>query len=265
MADVNPFALLDEEEEAVSTKEETLERKKEATKEIRNKTVQDIPRKENKEGNNVVAGPVKKDSKNRGHSKTGFTRKRDFDRSAKGKGEKRGGAGKANWGAPGDEAKEGDAEKTEEGAEEPAVEEEEEQITLEDHEKRLQEMKSSLNASVGKPTEVDMAAFEGLAVFEKKDENDNNPLVLSNAKVPKGKSRSKPLKEKETLVPNFKIEDKSYVPREKRQPGAGRGNGRSAGRGSGRGGRGGERSNRSQNSVVSPPIHDVAAFPTLGA
>eukprot|EP00894_Picocystis_sp_ML_P004547 jgi/Pico_ML_1/55064/g816.t2 len=149
--------------------------------------------------------------------KSGFTRKRDFDRSAKGKGEKRGGAGKANWGAPGDEIKEAELEKNEEVGEEGTAEEEEtKEITLEDYEKMLLEKKAAINAAAAQPTEADLSAFEGLAVFEKKEEDENNPLSLTNARAMKGKQRAKALKEKETLIPNFKIEDKSYTPREKR-------------------------------------------------
>lgn len=190
------------------------------------------------------------------------------------KGEKRGGAGKANWGAPGDEIKEAELEKNEEVGEEGTAEEEEtKEITLEDYEKMLLEKKAAINAAAAQPTEADLSAFEGLAVFEKKEEDENNPLSLTNARAMKGKQRAKALKEKETLIPNFKIEDKSYTPREKRQPGAGRGTGRGAGRGAGRGngrgagsaGRGGERPSRRPRDDVPSPLNDVAAFPTLGA
>ena len=181
------------------------------------------------------------------------------------KGEKRGGAGKANWGAPGDEIKE-ELEKNEEAGEEGTPEEEEtKEITLEDYEKLLQEKKAAINAAAGKPTEADLSAFEGLSVFEKKEEEENNPLSLTGAKGIKGKQRAKALKEKETLIPNFKIEDKSYAPRERRQQGAGRTGGRGAERGNGRAGRGGERPNRRPRDSIPSPLSDVAAFPTLGA
>lgn len=129
----------------------------------------------------------------------------------------------------------------------------------------LQEKKAAINAAAGKPTEADLSAFEGLSVFEKKEEEENNPLSLTGAKGIKGKQRAKALKEKETLIPNFKIEDKSSAPRERRQPGAGRTGGRGVGRGNGRAGRGGERPNRRPRDSVPSPLNDVAAFPTLGA
>lgn len=234
----------------------------------------------------------------RGGYEGGRPPRREFERhDGTGRGhedEKRGGAGRGNWGTPieGEPVEEAADEETpvvepaeaeaavEEGAaEEPAppVVEEVKELSLEEYEQQLAEKKAALNKARAART-IDASELTGLKALERKEED--NPLGLSSMKekkAPKAKER----KEVAKVEAGFRVErddgGRGYGDRGGRG-GRGRdGRGRGSGRGP-RGGRegggfygggGGDRGNsyrggHSNAHGASINMADESAFPSLG-
>ena len=166
--------------------------------------------------------------------------------------EKRHGAGKANWGNEGDEAKaaatddapkaEGEEakEETEAPAEVAAPEPEEKQLSYEEYEAALAAKKAALNKKAVETKEIDMAEFKGMQTYVRKATEEK----VTGVEISAAKKKAEPAAEKAekteekkkpiVLETNFKIAEAS-------DSGAGAGGGRGGGRGGERGGRGGDR------------------------
>eukprot|EP00879_Flechtneria_rotunda_P001677 GHRR01001837.1.p1 GENE.GHRR01001837.1~~GHRR01001837.1.p1 ORF type:complete len:348 (+),score=117.88 GHRR01001837.1:182-1225(+) len=221
--------------------------------------------------------------------------RREFDRhDGTGRGyeaQKRGGGGRGNWGpedgsadAPNAEeaatveepekvvaqaeeaaAAEGDAAAGENEEQIPPVEEIKE-LTLDEYEAMLAEKKAELNKARQART-IDTSEFANLKPLKKDEQEDENPLEVSNSKEKRG-PRAKERKEIVTVETNFQVgapEPRSNRGRGERG-GRGRGGRGSFGRSNGGdrperpyGGRGG-RGERGAHINV----EDTSAFPSLG-
>ncbi|KAG1665614.1 hypothetical protein FOA52_003261, partial [Chlamydomonas sp. UWO 241] len=160
-------------------------------------------------------------------------------------GDKRGGAGRGNWGKDGEEAKAEDSEvKTEAPAgEEAAVEapatpavEEEKEMSLEEYETQLAEKKAALNKKA--------AVKEGFKAFERTTTEDEvTGVELANKKAIEEKvAKVKAAKAVVKVETGFKIETAEEKAPVREFGGRGGRGGRGEGRGEGRGGgRGGDR------------------------
>jgi len=200
-----------------------------------------------------------------------------------GREEKRGGAGKANWGtadddkplpaedggeAPGPEA---EAEADPEAAEAPAPEDHSvsyEQYMKQQYEEQrkvLLEKAANLKKESGRAADDLAVAFKDAAKMEKADPEEENFLALSNTSQKSKRSKAK--KTKQTLEARFCVADGAPAPRRDfERPSRGRGGGRGGrgGRGGGRGGaRGGGRGG-GRGGRMNVKIDDSSAFPTLG-
>lgn len=203
--------------------------------------------------------------------------KRDYDRrDGTGRGhetEKRHGAGRGNWGAEGDE----NAPVNEEPKEEVAAEEQPEtptepkedarpQLSLEEYEAELAEKKKLLNKAAT-TQEVDMSAFAGLTLAEKKTDPDEDIFGLTVTKEAGARKAGviKGAKEKKTIDAGFKIESGDSAPAAGRgSRDGGRGRGGRGGRGRD-GGRGGARSGGRGRGAAAPAFAmDESAFPKMG-
>lgn len=211
--------------------------------------------------------------------------RRDYERhDGTGRGhelQKRGGAGKGNWGTETDAANAETEPKAENAAEEvPAgveagaevaaeeaapVQEEEKELSLEEYEQQLAEKKAALNKT-REVAAVDMSAFKGMKTLEKKKEEDDTlGLELSNKKE-KAAEKAKPKKEstaKTVVETGFKVGIEESRPRGGRggRGGRGSGDGPRPMSARGRGGRGAPR------DAAGPAIaiNDNSAFPSLVA
>lgn len=162
----------------------------------------------------------------RGGERTG---KREFDRhDASGRGhetEKRGGGGRGNWGAEGDEIKaeekavvEGEEAVAAEGEQAPPVEEEK-QLSLEEYEAMLAEKRATLNTQREAAFKVDEAQFQGMKTFAK-DEEDVGLGLNKNAKS--GKTvREKERKEKVVVDVAFRVQPEAERREKGRAPSRG--------------------------------------------
>lgn len=192
----------------------------------------------------------------RGDSGPYGRQRREYERhDASGRGsetEKKGGAGRGNWGTDEQDVKEGvekaldealtpapEAEVSEEAVPaaadetngptpEQIAEAEAKEMTLDEYEAMLAEKNPKPNKEANKP-KVDLKQFEGMAVqhARKNKEDEESDLDLKNRRAQKT-LKDKPLKEKVTVESGFRIGDD--------------GGGYGGGRRGGRGGRGGGRS-----------------------
>jgi plasminogen activator inhibitor 1 RNA-binding protein len=206
--------------------------------------------------------------------------RRDFDRTHHaGKDGHRGGAGKANWGKPGDELAETDAAVDMDSETEPEVAEPSNELTFEQAQALKAEAKKAL-AAQWKPAAakvIDTSAFEGLSLAQREEAD----VDVGNPTGPKAKrERSKNVAEKQKIDLGFRIAPSQ--PADDREDRGGRGSrdsgrGGRGGRDSGRGGRGGRDSGRGGRGArdsgrggrgggrgASIKIEDSSAFPTLG-
>lgn len=212
--------------------------------------------------------------------------KRDHDRrSASSRGNevnKRGGAGRGNWGSetepisadkPATEEKADGEEATAEkldGEGEPTEvpkEEEDNEMTLEEYEKAQEQkrldFKNQFKAGT-RDSKVDEAAFAEMDIVTKPAEEDQ--ILQVGAKAAKAKKDGKKIeKETTTVETNFHIpREETFSPRK-----GGKGEGRKGGKGqSGFGGAGGGRGQRGGRgggkAYQAPDLSNESAFPTLG-
>ena len=199
-----------------------------------------------------------------GRGRGGRGRGREYERrSGTGRGNrlgyenKKGGGGKGNWGAPGEDAPGNDKPadpNAEAEAEAEVVEEPDNTLGLDDYMKKQAETKKKLAELTGaKSASVVVDDFKGLSMKKSKKEGDTtSDWSAFEAGSKKGKTKNR--KEKQTLIAGFRIKD-DYEPRERRGDKGGRG-----GRGGreGRGGRGGGRGG------FAARLDSASDFPTLG-
>jgi len=201
-------------------------------------------------------------------------RQREFDRHVPGNGrrdtEKRGGAGKANWGTatevPSEEKK--DDEVTGDANGEDSVEEKEPEVpdnemTLEEYQKNVLEKRNALLASynVNKRTVAVDTALQS-NILKKKDEEDKT-FVVSKAKEAKSKESTKSVKEKEVIETSFRVRVDEPPRREFGGKGDRGGKGEGRGKGGKGGGKGGGFESRGRSGGPGFNALDEFSFPSL--
>jgi len=206
-------------------------------------------------------------------------RQREFDRHVPGNGrrdtEKRGGAGKANWGTPTDVLQE-DKKETVENTEEPTEDAKEEteapdtEMTLSEYEKNLMEKRNALLSSYTankRTVTVDKALQNN--ILKKKDEDS----TFAASKIKEAKAKEAKAKVKEIVESGFRIkvdeaprrEDRPFGGKGDRGKGEGRGKGKGGGKGKGDSTGTSTNARRTGGPGFNANVMDESSFPSLGA